>query len=91
MQSQKSAHAHYTTDGVSYMLITNCIFSNMHADPERLAPSSWSAVVGVDRSDNSLGLHHCGGGSGKSHSHERTQPRKPQGYKGGRMIFACNF
>ena len=58
----------------------------MHAGSKGLAPSSWSADVGVDRHYNSLGLHHCGGGSGKSHSHPSSQQRKPKGCGRGMLI-----
>ena len=41
------------------------------------APSSRSAGAGVGRCDNSPGVHHCGGGPGKSNSHPSPQQRIP--------------
>ena len=38
-------------------------------------PSSGSAGVGIGRCDNSPGLYHCGGSSGKSNSHPSPQQR----------------
>ena len=49
-------------------------------------PRSRSAGVGVDRCDNSPGVHHCGGSSGKSNSHPSPQQRKPDECGRGRLM-----
>ena len=59
----------------------------IHAGLKGLASSSWSADIGVGRPSNSPSLHVCGSGSGKTHSHSSPQQGKPQGCRGGKVMY----
>ena len=51
--------------------------SCMPTASEGLAPSSWSADIGVDRPYTSSGLYYYGEAPGKSQSQPGAQQRKP--------------
>ena len=69
--------------------MNTCTYIHIHNTYTALkgqAPSSRSAGVGVSGCDNSPGVHHCGGGPGKSNSHPSPQQRIPDECGRGRMM-----